>query len=61
MTQGKTHTVYISDIAAYYAALLSARRHYGGSRAPDIDKRLDLKIEEVIKTLKNYPVSIVQC
>jgi len=59
--QGKTHAVYISDIAAYYAALLSARRHYGGSRAPDIDKRLDLKIEEVMKILKNYPVSIVQC
>ncbi len=59
--RGKTHTVYISDIAAYYAALLSARLHYGGSRAPDIDKRLDLKIEKVIKTLKNYPVSIVQC
>ncbi len=55
MTQGKTHTVYISDIAAYYAALLSARLHYGGSRAPDIDKRLDPKIEKVIKTLKIIP------
>jgi hypothetical protein len=60
-TQGKTHAVYISDIVAYYAALLSARRHYGGLRAPDIDQRLDLKIEEVMKILKNYPISIVQC
>jgi hypothetical protein len=59
--QGKTHAVYISDIAAYYAALLSARLHYGGLRAPDIDQRLDLKIEEVMKILKNYPISIVQC
>jgi len=38
--QGKTHAVHISDIVAYYAALLSARLHYGGSRAPDIDKRI---------------------
>jgi len=60
-TQGKTHAVYISDIVAYYAALLSARLHYGGPRAPDIDQRLGLKIEEVMKILKNYPISIVQC
>ena len=46
---------------AYYAALLSARLHYGGPRAPDIDQRLGLKIEEVMKILKNYPISIVQC
>jgi hypothetical protein len=56
-TQGKTHAVYISDIVAYYAALLSARLHYGGSRAPDIDKR----IKKVMKILKNYHVRIVQC
>jgi hypothetical protein len=60
-TQGKTHAVYISDIVAYYAALFSARLHYGGSRAPHIDKRHDLKIEEVNKILKNYPVGIVEC
>jgi hypothetical protein len=59
--QGKTHAVYISDIAAYYAALLSANRNYGGFKAPDIDKRLVPKIEEAMKMLKNYPVSIVQC
>jgi hypothetical protein len=56
-TQGKTHAVYISDIVAYYAALLSARLHYGGSRAPVIDKR----IKKVMKMLKNYHVHIVQC
>jgi hypothetical protein len=55
--QDKTHAMYISDIVAYYAALLSARLHYGGSRALDIDKR----IKKVLKILKNYPVSIVQC
>ena len=55
--QGKTHAVYISDIVAYYTALLSARLHYGGSRIPDIDKR----IKKVMEILKNYPVSIVQC
>jgi hypothetical protein len=55
--QGKTHAVYISDIVAYYAALLSARLHYGGSRVPNIDKR----IKKVMEMLKNYPVSIVQC
>jgi hypothetical protein len=49
--------VYISDIVAYYAALLSSRLHYGGSRVPDIDKR----IKKVMEMLKNYPVSIVQC
>ena len=40
--------MYISDIAAYYAALLSAKLHYGGSRALDIDKR----IKKVLKILR---------
>jgi hypothetical protein len=69
MTQGKTHTVYISDIAAYYAALLSAKQ-ITSFRAPDIDKKLDIKIKEgkldmkirgVERILKNYPVRIVRC
>jgi hypothetical protein len=67
--QGKTHAVYISDIAAYYAALLSAKQIIR-FRAPDIDKRLDIKIKEgkldmkireVERILKNYPVRKIRC
>ena len=67
--QGKTHAVYISDIAAYYAALLSAKQIIS-FRAPDIDKKLDIKIKEVKldmkikgveRILKNYPVRTIRC
>ncbi len=67
--QGKTHAVYISDIAAYYAALLSAKQTIS-FRAPDINKKLDIKIKEskldmkikgVERILKNYPVRIIRC
>jgi hypothetical protein len=67
--QGKTHAVYISDIAAYYAALLSAKQIIS-FRALDIDKKLDIKIKEekldmkikeVERILKNYPVRKIRC
>jgi len=59
-TQGKTHAVYISDIAAYYAALLSAKQ-ISSFRAPDIDRELDMKIKEFQRILKNYPLRIIRC
>ena len=37
--------MYISDIAAYYADLLSAKQT-SSFRAPDIDRKLDMKIKE---------------
>ncbi len=67
--QGKTHAVYIGDIAAYHAALLSAKQIIS-FRAPDIDKKLDIKIKEskldmkikgVERILKNYPVRKIRC
>ena len=52
--------MYISDITAYYAALLSAKQ-ISSFRAPDIDGELDMKIKEFQRILKNHPLRITRC